>query len=288
MTEFKPKLNRSLYKDISNLFLLLGGIVVIVLCYRLYPDLMTAVLLLGAFLIIGFFLPRYIGSKTAIRRAHQHKSKEFVKWGLVSRDREGPWLNYITFPVVKKTPLCANMTFYSEWLIIEDGMIIVNPGASEVDRKQKIVKYDINARRTYSWDGCSPKRWFYWLAIIGTPDWHKKEIEIDTLVSNTAGQWLVEKKNVFWQLTDHASLVHDALYQYLDSIPLEKPQVDRLFYEMLKEAGMLCCLRWIYFMAVKIFGGKGCRDNLEKCEFTIKGATFVSDLQNTRQTQVQA
>jgi hypothetical protein len=36
----------------------------------------------------------------------------------------------------------------------------------------------------------------------------------------------------------HASLVHDALYQYLDNIPLSKNEVDQLFYQMLLEAGM--------------------------------------------------
>ena len=36
----------------------------------------------------------------------------------------------------------------------------------------------------------------------------------------------------------HASLIHDALYQYLDNIPLSNVGVDRLFYHILLEAGM--------------------------------------------------
>jgi hypothetical protein len=36
----------------------------------------------------------------------------------------------------------------------------------------------------------------------------------------------------------HASLVHDALYQYLVNIPLSKIEVEQLFHDILLEAGM--------------------------------------------------
>jgi hypothetical protein len=53
--------------------------------------------------------------------------------------------------------------------------------------------------------------------------------------------------------TYHASLVHDALYQYLDTIPVTKDQVDRLFLKMLGDFR----LRSIYYFFVKHFGAMG-------------------------------
>lgn len=44
---------------------------------------------------------------------------------------------------------------------------------------------------------------------------------------------LLARKQVFWQRSHHASLVHDALYQYLHTLPISKTAVDQLFYDML-------------------------------------------------------
>jgi hypothetical protein len=52
----------------------------------------------------------------------------------------------------------------------------------------------------------------------------------------------------------HASLVHDALYQYLDNIPLSKIEVDHLFYQMLLEAVMPGLLAKIYHFSVHKLG----------------------------------
>ena len=38
-------------------------------------------------------------------------------------------------------------------------------------------------------------------------------------------------------ITGKASLVHDAFYQYLHVIPVKKDAIDKLFCDMLKEAG---------------------------------------------------
>jgi len=280
MTEFKPDLNRSLVKDSSNLILIVAGVIVIIVCYTLLPQLLIVALLLGSLLVAGFLLPRYVGSEVARKRAHQGKVNEFNKWGLVSRDHEGPWLNNVSYPVVKDYPPCQGLAFSSEWLLIKDGLIIVNPGASRVDRRGNIVEYDMTSRSTYSWDGCSPKRWFYWLAIVGTPDWHKKEMTIKTLSAVAHGKWMVSDKIVYWQLTDYASLVHDALYQYLDYIPLKKSQVDSLFHEMLKDANMIRWLSWMYYLAVKFFGGKFYRPNPWNNLYTIKGVDIVENIQS--------
>ena len=52
----------------------------------------------------------------------------------------------------------------------------------------------------------------------------------------------------------HASLVHDALYQYLNNIPLTKIEVDQLFHDMLIEAGMPRHMAMGYHYLVKKFG----------------------------------
>ena len=52
----------------------------------------------------------------------------------------------------------------------------------------------------------------------------------------------------------HASLVHDALYQYQDNIPISKKDVDQLFHQMLIEAGTPILLGKCYYFAVKRFG----------------------------------
>jgi len=273
--QFNPQLNRSLTRDIINYLLFVGGVIVISFCYFLLPDLLLLASLVGALLLAGFFLPRYVGHRTARLRAQYNKHTEMQKWGLASRDREGPWLSYISYPIVRSYPPCRDMCFCSEWLLIDHGRIIVNPGGSIVNKENKSVVYDLSRRRTYAWDGCSPKRWFFWIAIFGTPDWHKKEMTVQTLVECDAGKWKTMNKTVYWQLTDHASLIHDALYQYLDSIPLEKTQVDRLFYEMLKEAGMACCVRWLYYFAVKLFGASNLQRQPHCCEYRLKGVEFV-------------
>jgi hypothetical protein len=152
--------------------------------------------------------------------------------------------------LVRQTSLADNKYFYSDWLVIDDGMVIVNPGTCEVNLESKKVSYDLTKPNAYAWDGCTPKRLFFWLALIGTPDWWHGEHKIQAITEQ--GE-LVDKK-VFWQLCMHASLVHDALYQYLDNIPLTKIHVDQLFHEMLIEAGMPKIMAKAYHWSVEKFG----------------------------------
>jgi hypothetical protein len=110
--------------------------------------------------------------------------------------------------------------FDSRWLRLEpDGMVIVK--ANE---------------KGYAWDGCTPKWSLLGLVIVGTPDGH---VDIRT-----------EKP-----LTYYASLVHDVFYQYLEHVPVSKKEIDRQFYEMLREAGFP--LAGIYYLFVSLFGGLG-------------------------------
>lgn len=215
--------------------------------YTLFP---------GVIIYLGFLLPRFIGKEMKEERAKRSKHIEYEKWHFHSRDREGPWINYIDYPLLKYSSYADDKHFYSEWLIIHDGLIIINPGGSVVDIVNNKVSYDYKSRRTYSWDGCTPKKWFYWFILIGTPDlWHKLE-NITYLNSNNR----IDIRVVFWQKTHHASLVHDALYQYLGVHSISKKDVDLLFYEMLRESGMSLMTAKIYHFFVAHFGASDIDD----------------------------
>ena len=119
------------------------------------------------------------------------------------------------------------------------------------------MEYDFSVKRAYAWDGCTPKRWFFWLILIGTPDWAQKIEVIRTIDDETP----CKKKELFWQQAHHASLVHDALYQYLDNIPIPKRDVDNLFYEMLLESGFSGIMAKIYHFAVRHLGARDVGEN---------------------------
>lgn len=234
------------------------GIIILFNLYTPYPDFIKYVLILGLFVYVGLWLPRFIGNKTRKNRAYKAKENERKKWGFYSRDREGPWINYIGYPLVKDirgSEIIKNAKdkkFYSEWLIIHNGFITINPGNSNVNPINKTVEYNYEIRRTYAWDGCSPKIWFYWFILIGTPDlWNKLE---DITFLNNKNE--IDSKKIFWQKTHHASLVHDALYQYLGIQPISKRETDLLFYQMLRESGVSIITAKIYHLAVICFGAR--------------------------------
>lgn len=196
----------------------------------------------------GFFLPIYIGSGERKLRGEQWLLKEKTKWCFHGRDRNGLWLNYIEEPLVRKADCATGVNFYSEWLVIKGGCIIVNPGESTLNGNT--ITYNCKSHRTYAWDGCTPKFFFYWFMILGTPDWWSKKVTVQYIDNQNN----ISSKTVFWQLAHHASLVHDALYQYLNVVPIKKKDIDELFRNMLKDAGMNAFVALIYKTAVCMFG----------------------------------
>jgi hypothetical protein len=94
-------------------------------------------------------------------------------------------------------------------------------------------------KSTYAWNGCTPKFCFFDI-LIGTPDGvvHKKS----------------RKPKAYF-----ASMVHDALYQFIPDFPEEVGKIvtrrvaDACFLEILKRDEFI--LRRIYWLAVRIFGG---------------------------------
>lgn len=226
------------------------GVLILGAVYLIDRESIPAWLIAGILVYLGFALPRWIGRKERLARALAAKQLEKGKWSFHSRDRDGAWINYIDYPLVKRTAYADGKYFYSEWLIIHNGYIVVDPGESTVNHTTHEVSYKPRIRRTYAWDGCTPKRMFYWLALIGTPDWWQQCEDVQVL----DGDGNLLPKSVFWPKAHHASLVHDALYQYLGHIPITKRDVDQLFCDMLIDSKMPRSLARLYQWAVHRFG----------------------------------
>lgn len=133
--------------------------------------------------------------------------------------RNFPYIYNIDKDVCHNTNWKLNEPFISEWLEIS------------VDGEIKIKASEDNK---YSWDGCTPKFSIFNLFILGTPDGH---------IDYRTGK----------PFTYKASLIHDALYQYIDSVPISKKEIDLLFKEILGDFK----LAYLYYMAVKYFGAWG-------------------------------
>lgn len=92
----------------------------------------------------------------------------------------------------------------------------------------------ITVSRGYAWNGCSPKVCVLDL-LLGTPE---GVVHASTRKSKTY----------------YASLVHDALYQFLpDGLPLKRRHADAFFLRLLRESDF--APRWVYWAAVRLFGG---------------------------------
>jgi hypothetical protein len=92
----------------------------------------------------------------------------------------------------------------------------------------------ITVTRGYAWDGCTPK--FCLLDFsFGIPD---------GVVNASTGK----------PKTYYASLIHDALYQFLpDDLPLTRHQADHCFLRLMARNDF--APRYVYYGAVWVFGG---------------------------------
>ncbi len=92
----------------------------------------------------------------------------------------------------------------------------------------------IRVLKNYAWDGCSPKFCVFDI-VVGTPDG-------------------VPNSDTQKPKTYYASLIHDALYQFLDvGVPLRRAQIDGIFLAIMTEHHF--ALRHVYYLAVRLFGG---------------------------------
>ena len=92
----------------------------------------------------------------------------------------------------------------------------------------------IVVKKDYAWDGCTPKLCLLDV-LIGIPD--------GVVDSRT------RKPKTYY-----ASLMHDALYQFLpNGLPLTRKNADACFLKLMEETGFLP--RYMYYLAVRLFGG---------------------------------
>ncbi|MCK5268444.1 MAG: hypothetical protein KAR07_09760 [Spirochaetes bacterium] len=192
-------------------------------------------LFVNAMIIIGFLLPYNQLRKARIkkRKKDNQDEEDIKKWGFTGKLLDAPWVTHVEHPIVYESNLPVKHKFYSEWLIIHEGLIIVNPGVSKVTKDKKTVLYDFDNQTTYAWDGCTPKRLFFGLFIFGTPDGKFIEQSVYKIDKNEPASKKLKKTTKLWQRAFHASLIHDAMCQYLHHIPFEKVIFDQLFYDML-------------------------------------------------------
>ena len=92
---------------------------------------------------------------------------------------------------------------------------------------------ELKILKGYAWDGCTPK--FCLLDIVlGVPDG-------------------VVHERTKRPKTYYASLVHDALYQFLnDDLPLSRKDADQCFLKLMQESDF--ALSKLYYWAVRCFG----------------------------------
>ena len=92
----------------------------------------------------------------------------------------------------------------------------------------------ITVTRGYAWDGCTPRVCFVDFSL-GVPD---------GVVHARTGK----------PKTYYASLIHDALYQFLpDGVPLTRRQADDCFLRLMARDDF--APRYVYFAAVRLLGG---------------------------------
>jgi len=107
----------------------------------------------------------------------------------------------------------------------------------------------ITVKKGYAWDGCTPKISFFDLFILGTPD---------GILSDKTG-----KPKAYY-----ASLVHDALYQFLPEMKethgITRRDADDFFQRILVEHEF--APNRIYWLAVRVFGRlfMGVRKNITR------------------------
>ncbi len=90
--------------------------------------------------------------------------------------------------------------------------------------------------KTYAWNGCSPNLVIWDWGVFGLPQGIKDK---------TTGK----PKTYF------ASLVHDALYQFIDDpkMPYSRKEMDKLFLALMKTSDF--SLATVYYRAVWLLGG---------------------------------
>lgn len=125
-----------------------------------------------------------------------------------------PWRYQLGCGYAYLSPHLGGVSYRNEWIQIKDGWIWIRQG--------------------YAWDGCSPALRLPGGIWLGTPD--------GPLMPDGRPQ------------TYYASLVHDALCQWAEAIPVRQAATVALFGDMLREAGFPGWRVTLYTAAVRRFG----------------------------------
>jgi hypothetical protein len=163
------------------------------------------------------------------------------------------------------------LTFSVRWIYVLDKDYVYNiihrlpsgwnEGYAFIDKKgnRRLEIHpngDLKVVARYAWDGCTPKFKVFDF-LIGTPD--------------GAPNNLTKKPKTYY-----ASLVHDALYQFLEINPsVSKLQADKIFRELLSRDGF--APRNIYYFFVVIFGGLSHRFTRRKRAYDGKRIQFTPE-----------
>lgn len=153
-------------------------------------------------------------------------SKNGVKWLYQLNEDTNPWNPNSSDggPFLPKEPIPLENDFacYDEKGILR--LVLHRDGSFTI-------------REKYAWNGCTPKFGFFDI-LIGTPD---------GVVHRETG-----KPKAYY-----ATMIHDSLYQFIPVLPQDFPitrkVADKLFLELLERDEFI--LRWIYWLAVRVFGG---------------------------------
>jgi hypothetical protein len=127
--------------------------------------------------------------------------------------------------------LDKNFSWDSQFISDEDHVFFDDKGKVRLIIQRSGI---ITVTQGYAWNGCSPKFCLFDF-LIGTPEGvvHKDS----------------EKPKTYY-----ASLVHDALYQFLEKeLPLDRKQADGAFLRLMKESEFAPAT--LYWLAVRLFGG---------------------------------
>lgn len=136
----------------------------------------------------------------------------------IKRDKKGNWIYKLEADYYYDLPRKVGV-FYGEWLRIIDN--------------KTTGKSQILIPKGYVWDGCSPNFKVLDLFYVGTPD---GAVDIQTMKPKTY----------------YASLVHDALYQYMGFHEIDRKEADEIFFKIMKRDQFY--LAKAYYYGVRIFG----------------------------------
>jgi hypothetical protein len=124
----------------------------------------------------------------------------------------------------------------AKWLMKIDSYFMIDIGIRGYEFQNEWIQINtigyLTIKEGYAWDGCTPKICVFG-RVIGTPD----------------GRIGEDGKPITWK----ASLVHDALYQFIELHKIPRKEIDALFLENLRSVDFKFAR--LYYAAVRMFGG---------------------------------